>query len=62
MSFVVAFIIYIPMAFYKKVIPSDTTSGEYLPVVNDDVTSTVWFRVYEILLEICVRYDIVISF
>lgn len=55
LSFVIAFIIYIPMAFYKVVVPASGAPGKFLVKENLDVVSTRWFIVYEYLVEICVR-------
>ncbi|XP_071515492.1 uncharacterized protein [Panulirus ornatus] len=56
LSFVIAFIIYIPMAFYKVVVPAGTSSDRFLIEENPQMVSTKWFMVYEYLLEICVRF------
>ncbi|KAK8399505.1 hypothetical protein O3P69_003530 [Scylla paramamosain] len=55
-SFIIAFIIYIPMAFYKMVVPSGMSPDRFLIKENVQVVSTRWFVVYEYLLEICVRF------
>ena len=55
LSFIIAFIIYIPMAFYKMVVPSGVSPDRFLIEENLQGVSTRWFVVYEYLLEICVR-------
>ncbi|KAG0712100.1 putative G-protein coupled receptor AH9.1 [Chionoecetes opilio] len=56
LSFIIAFIIYIPMAFYKMVVPSGVSPDRFLIKGNLQVVSTRWFVAYEYLLEICVRH------
>ncbi|XP_068230615.1 probable G-protein coupled receptor AH9.1 [Palaemon carinicauda] len=56
LSFIIAFIIYIPMAFYKIVVPLQDSPDRYLIEENLDLVSQRWFTVYEYLLEICVRF------
>ncbi|KAG7156989.1 G-protein coupled receptor [Homarus americanus] len=56
LSFVIAFIIYIPMGFYKMVVPASGSPDRFLIEGNLRVVSTQWFMVYEYLLEICVRF------
>ncbi|ROT67734.1 putative G-protein coupled receptor AH9.1 [Penaeus vannamei] len=67
LSFIIAFIMYIPMAFYKVVVPvggggggaaggGDGQALKYVIEENAKVVSTQWFMVYEYLLEICVRF------
>ncbi|XP_063600000.1 probable G-protein coupled receptor AH9.1 [Penaeus indicus] len=72
LSFIIAFIMYIPMAFYKVVVPVGGGGGggagggavaggegqplKYVIEENAKVVSTQWFMVYEYLLEICVRF------
>ncbi|XP_069195649.1 alpha-2B adrenergic receptor-like [Procambarus clarkii] len=56
LSFVIAFIMYVPMAFYKMVVPASGFPSKFLIEENLQVVSTRWFMVYEYLLEICVRF------
>ncbi|XP_069948054.1 dopamine D2-like receptor [Cherax quadricarinatus] len=57
LSFIMAFIMYIPMAFHRMVVPAAPAyPGRYLIKENLRVVSARWFLVYEYLLEICVRF------
>lgn len=54
-SFIIGFVIYIPMSFGKEVVKTDNIREQFLPKENFNVTDTNWWIVYKFFLEICAR-------